>query len=72
VTPTIPEVKEDVKLADDVRAIVAAQKFLSLDELIKRLDRPVSNEEVLKACGYSAEIRVHAHSQMTVLQWQAN
>jgi hypothetical protein len=58
-------------LTAEVRAIVAAQKFLSVDEVISRLGVPVSREEVLKACGYSSEIRVHAHPQMTVLQWQS-
>jgi hypothetical protein len=58
------------KLAEEVRGIVAAQKFLSVDELIWRLAVAASKEDVLQACGYSAEIRVHAHPQMTVLQWQ--
>jgi hypothetical protein len=59
------------KLNDKVRRIVAAEKFLSVDEVISRLGEDFSREEVLQACGYSAEIRVHAHPQMTVLQWQS-
>ncbi|HEV7866611.1 MAG TPA: hypothetical protein VGO90_02950 [Chthoniobacteraceae bacterium] len=58
-------------LAGEVRGIVAAQKFLSVEEVIGNLAAAASREEVLQACGYSAEIRVHAHPQMTVLQWQS-
>jgi hypothetical protein len=57
-------------LAVEVRAIVASQKFLSVDEVIERLMVKASKEEVLQACGYSLEIRVHAHPRTTVLQWQ--
>jgi len=59
------------KLAEEVRGIVAAQKFLSVDEVIGRLAVAASREDVLQACGYSPGIRVHAHPQMTVLQWQS-
>jgi hypothetical protein len=59
------------KLAEEVRGIVAAQKYLSVDELIGHLTVAASREDVLQACGYSAEIRVHAHPQMTVLQWES-
>ncbi len=62
---------KDKQLAEEVRDIVAAQKFLSVEEVISRLGKDLSKEEVLRACGYSAEIRVHAHPQMTVLQWQS-
>jgi len=62
--------KKEVQINEEVRRIVAAEKFLSVDEVIARLGAQVSREDVLLACGYSAEIRVHAHPQMTVLQWQ--
>jgi hypothetical protein len=68
--PTLALAKQERRIHEEVRRIVAAEKFLSVDEVIVRLGAPASREDVLKACGYSAEIRVHAHPKMTVLQWQ--
>jgi hypothetical protein len=69
--PKLEAGKVEAPINEEVRRIVAAEKFLSVDEVIARLGTPCSREEVLLACGYSAEIRVHAHPQMTVLQWQS-
>jgi hypothetical protein len=72
---TAPEIdgaaENRAQLNDKVRRIVSVEKFLSVDEVISRLGGNLSREEVLQACGYSAEIRVHTHPQMTVLQWQS-
>jgi hypothetical protein len=40
--------------------------------VIDRLGFEVRREDVLLACGYSAEIRVHAHPRIPVLQWQSS
>lgn len=59
------------ELAARVRTIVSAQKFLSIEEVIVQLGGGATQDEVLKACSRYASIRIHAHPQMTVLQWQS-
>ncbi|MHA3771538.1 hypothetical protein ACXR0O_08375 [Verrucomicrobiota bacterium sgz303538] len=60
-------------LPKQVRAIVQREKFLSLEDVIKQLDgMTATKDEVLTACGFTPEIRVHSHPTMTVLQWQIN
>ncbi|MDQ3622358.1 MAG: hypothetical protein M3463_07710 [Verrucomicrobiota bacterium] len=65
-----PAAGDESSLAGEVRAIVQRARFLSIDEAIGQLSAPATRDSVLKACGYSAEIKIHAHPSMTVLQWQ--
>jgi hypothetical protein len=69
-TPDIEERQAQINTA--VRGIVAAERYLSVDDVIDRLGFEVRREDVLLACGYSAEIRVHAHPRIPVLQWQSS
>lgn len=64
--------ERQAQLNDAVRGIVAAERYLSVDDVIDRLGFEIRREEVLLACGYSSEIRVHAHPRMPVLQWQSS
>ena len=58
-------------LAEEIRLIVEEARFLSLEELIGKLNRPEATREmVLEAVGYCSHIRLHSHPTMTVLQWQ--
>jgi hypothetical protein len=58
-------------LAEQLREIVKRSRFLSLEEAAAALkDTNASREEVLTACGFSPEIKVHSHPNMVVLQWQ--
>ncbi|MEA3209099.1 MAG: hypothetical protein QOE70_2156 [Chthoniobacter sp.] len=66
----VPRKAGDSNLAGQVREIVQRARFLSIDEVISQLAAPAVKDDVLKACGYSAEIKIHAHPNMTVLQWQ--
>jgi hypothetical protein len=59
-------------LSGEVREIVRKERFLSIDEVILKLSTPASRDDVLKACGYSVEIRIHSHPNMIVLQWQTS
>ena len=59
-------------LSAEVREIVEKERFLSVDEVILKLSTPASKDDVLKACGYSVEIRIHSHPNMIVLQWQTS
>jgi hypothetical protein len=59
-------------LAKEVRRVVEKARFLSLDEAIQQLNgNQPTREEVLAACGFSPEIKVHSPPNMIVLQWQA-
>jgi len=73
VAPT-PEPSPDqaTPLSVEVRDIVRTERFLSIDEVILKLSTPASRDDVLKACGYSVEIRIHSHPNMIVLQWQTS
>jgi hypothetical protein len=58
-------------LAEEVRLIVEEARFLSLEDLVAKLNRPTATREmVLEAVGYCSHIRLHIHPTMTVLQWQ--
>ena len=60
-------------LGDAVRTIVEKARFLSVEEVLTQLNQPhLSQNDVLAACGFFPEIRVHSHPNMTVLQWQRN
>lgn len=71
-----PEQKENdipspTALAEEVRSIVESARFLSLEDLLARLQTPgITREAVLAAAGFCSEIRLHIHPGKTVLQWQ--
>ncbi len=59
------------KLAVRVRESVQRHKLMGLDEIVSELKpEQATPDDVLTACGFSAEIRVHRHPNMTLLQWQ--
>jgi hypothetical protein len=68
--PPKDDARQEQELAASVRDIVSQQKFLSVDEVVARLEMRATPDEVLKVCRYHAAIRVHVHPNMTVLQWQ--
>jgi len=51
--------------------IIRRKRFLSLDELIEALPGQPDREAVLRVCQATPRVKVHAHSRMTVLQWQS-
>lgn len=68
--PPKPDPNAEQTLATRVREIVERGKFLSVEEVIGKLDVGVTPDAVLAVCRYHAAIRVHVHPNMTVLQWQ--
>jgi len=50
--------------------VVSESRFLSLEELIDRLPGELDRETVLGVCGEATRITVHAHPNMTVVQWR--
>ena len=67
-----PNPETELRLAAEIRAIVSAQKFLSIEEVIGKLATSATKDDVLKACGHTAEIRIHSHPSMTALQWKVS
>jgi len=70
--PPEPAPVARLPLSVEVREIVQRERFLSIDEVLVKLSVPASKDDVLKACGYSVEIRIHSHPNMIVLQWQTS
>jgi hypothetical protein len=68
--PASADPEDEEQFAVKVREVVLKQKFLSMDEVIAQLGADVTADDVLKACRFHTAIRVHAHPNMTVLQWQ--
>ncbi|MDM8537008.1 hypothetical protein QUF70_09665 [Desulfobacterales bacterium HSG17] len=66
-----PPVKKITKeLIDEIRELVHKNIFLSVDDLMEKLDGKVSKETVYEIQEYIPEIRIHTHPNMTVFQWQ--
>jgi hypothetical protein len=58
------------ELARQVREIVQSGHRVSVDEAVAKISGgKATADEILKACGYSAEIRIHTAADSTVLQW---
>ncbi len=60
-------------LAREVRKIVQSGHRVSVEEAQAKVSAAKATpEEILEACGYSAEIRIHTSADATVLQWTGN
>lgn len=57
-------------LIDKIREIVYQDRFMSIDDLMKKLDNSISRELVYEAQEYIPEIRIFTHPNTTVFQWQ--
>lgn len=68
--PQPPPQPPDEELPGRVRSIVKRERFLSLDELLQRLEGRYDRDAVLAACGSVPEIAMHHSPAMVVLQWQ--
>ncbi len=60
------------ELIEDIRKVVRENKFMSVDQLIKKLSKPVSEELFHEARSRIPEIRVYVSPTTTLLQWQSN
>ncbi|MBF0345361.1 MAG: hypothetical protein HQL06_14160 [Nitrospirae bacterium] len=67
---TQPPPPSDKKLAIEIRGIVERERFLSIDELMKKLSTPVSKELCQQTCEEIREIKIHRHPNVVVLQCQ--
>ncbi len=60
------------ELNKKVREIVKQAHILSVEDVIAKIaNHKVTAEDVLTACGFSPEIRIHTDPSATLLQWQA-
>lgn len=66
-TPTEKITKE---LINEIREIVCKDRFLSVDNLITKLNGKVSKDLVYEAQEYIPEIKIFTHPNMTVFKWQ--
>lgn len=57
------------ELSRRVVDVIRSRRFMSLDELLATLP-DADREAVLGICGGTAGIKVHAHPNQTILQWQ--
>jgi len=64
------EVTEEV--IREIREIVEQNKFMSVDDLMKKLSTPVPEELLHEARAHIPEIKVHVGPNMTVLLWQSD
>ena len=62
---------EDVELSKQVVEVTRRRRFLSLEELMDSLPQAPERETVLGICGEIPSIKVFAHPNMTLLQWQS-
>ncbi len=60
------------ELIEEICSIVQREKFLNMDEAMKKLSESVSAELFREACGCIPQIRVHDSPTVKVLQWQSN
>lgn len=65
----VPRTKES--LADQIRAIAASEKFMSLEELEARLGGGFRRGEILACIGTISELKTFSGPAMTVILWQA-
>ncbi|MBF0537471.1 MAG: hypothetical protein HQL03_04360 [Nitrospirae bacterium] len=68
-TPSQPAPSHD-DLEAEIRRIVEDERFMHIDDLIKKLSTPVSRETCLQICQRIPQIRVTDHPQMVLIQWQ--
>lgn len=73
VAPPLPPISQEVPdvLLADIRRIVKAKLFLSLDQLASDLSTEWARETVLAGCQAVREIRIFTTSQATALKWQS-
>ncbi len=60
------------ELIQEIREIVERNKFMSVDDVMKKLSAPVSEELLHEARAHIPEIKVHVGPNMTVLLWQSD
>ena len=54
----------------DVEDIVKKMRFLTVEDLVKRLDGALTNEQALIAVGHLPQVRRYPMPKTTLLQWQ--
>lgn len=59
-------------LIEEIRNTLQRDKFIGVDDLIRKLSQPVTEETLYKVREHIPEIRVHVSPEMTVFQWQSN
>jgi len=64
--------KPGAELIGEIRNILQRDKFLSVNDLMKKLSQPVTEEMLHEARGHIPEIKVHVSPDMTVFQWQSS